>query len=372
MSNTVIILLLGLLIMTLIVLYIIKMRRPNDNSLCSPRIFQFNSTFNNEDKSEDLSPPFSELVKEYNIDKVDQFKDANLIFFTDYTLYDQNFSKIKYKDSCNYKIFAIHGVDLLANKKILSEKLRGTQYVPISYSLDVPSDIEKLKANHNESNMYILKKNVQRQEGMKITKDIDFITTQALKEGFIVCQELLQDPMLVNKRKINLRIYLLIILKRNLCDFYIYNNGFIYYTPKYFEKGNMDKDVNITTGYIDRKVYDENPLTIQDLFKHIGPEKSKKLKANMEKCFHKIHDIYKEDLIKLNKKTPGLKYVIMGCDIAPNENLDIMIHEVNKGPDLSYKDERDKEVKYNLVKDTFNLLGVIKEGDYTNFVEINN
>jgi hypothetical protein len=347
-----------------------KMRKTTDLQNCVPRIFQFNSTFDNTEKTETPGPPFAELIEEYNIKITDKFQDANTILFTDYTLYDQNFEKIKYKDKCNYKVFAIHGIDLLANKKILSEKLRSTKYVPISYSLDSPGDIEDFKKNHKPGNTYILKKNLQRQEGMSITDDVDFIVKSALKEGYIVCQELLQNPLLVNRRKINLRIYLIVVITRNVCDFYIYNNGFIYYTPKYFEKNNWDKDVNITTGYIDRKVYETNPLTLQDLYGYLGKEKSTILNKNIIKCFQSIHEIYKKELVTLNKQTPGIKFVIMGCDIAPDENLDVKIHEINKGPDLSYKDERDKQVKYNLTKDTFGLIGVIKDCNFDNFIEI--
>lgn len=347
-----------------------KQRKVADAKNCVPTIFQFNASFDNTEQTEKPGLPFSELMEQYHIKLTDKFEDANTILFTDYTLYDQNFGKIKYQDRCNYKVFAIHGIDLLANKKILAEKLRGTKYVPTSYSLDNPDDIEQLKRDHKPQNTYILKKNVQRQEGMKITDDLNFIVNDALKEGFIVCQELLQNPLIVNKRKINLRVYLIVVLTRNVCDFYIYNNGFIYYTPKYFEKNNSDKDVNITTGYIDRSVYAENPLTIQDLYNHLGKTQSQKLHSNIVKCFEKIHSIYKKELVTLNKQTPGIKFVIMGCDIAPDENLDVKIHEINKGPDLSYKDERDKQVKYTLTRDTFGLLGIVKDVNYENFIEI--
>lgn len=361
-----------LLVILFVVLYIMKQRKVVDVENCVPRIFQFNSTFDNTDKTESPGIPFSELMQTHDIKLTDKFEDANTILFTDYTMYDQNFAKIKYKEKCNYKVFAIHGIDLLANKKILSEKLRDTKYVPLSFSLDNPNDIRKLEEFHKPGNIYIIKKNVQRQEGMKITGDISYIANEALKEGFIVCQELLQNPLIVNKRKINLRIYLIVVITRNVCDFYIYNNGFIYYTPKYFETNSMDKDVNITTGYIDRKVYETNPLTLQDLFANLGKDKSHKLCDNIVKCFESIHSIYKKELVALNKQTPGIKFVIMGCDIAPDENLDVKIHEINKGPDLSYKDDRDKQVKYNLTRDTFGMLGVIKEADVdlNNFIEI--
>ena len=50
----------------------------------------------------------------------------------------------------------------------------------------------------------------------------------------------------------------------------------MYYTPELFEKGNPSFKKNITTGYIDRKVYDENPLTHEDFKKYLD-DSSRKL-----------------------------------------------------------------------------------------------
>ena len=49
-----------------------------------------------------------------------------------------------------------------------------------------------------------MKKNVQRQEGIRITKDFDQLLN-GIKDEYIIVQELLQNPFLVNGRKINLR-----------------------------------------------------------------------------------------------------------------------------------------------------------------------
>ena len=38
----------------------------------------------------------------------------------------------------------------------------------------------------------------------------------------------------------------------------------MYYTPELFEKNSSDLKKNITTGYIDRQIYIDNPLTHMD------------------------------------------------------------------------------------------------------------
>jgi hypothetical protein len=225
--------------------------------------------------------------------------------------------------------------------------------------------------NLQKDTIYILKKNIQRQEGILITKDIDYIKDKAYKDGYIVCQELLQDPFLVNKRKINMRVYLLIVINKSDIDMYIYNDGFMYYTPKFFEKNNLEKDVNVTTGYIDRQVYVDNPLTHHDLYKFLGNEKSNLLKTNMVTMFKEFKNVYTSELLELNKNSKNKRFNIFGVDIAPDENLDVKTIELNKSPDLSYKDERDGAVKLNMVKNMLSLVGILQKDNVSqNFIKI--
>jgi hypothetical protein len=56
------------------------------------------------------------------------------------------------------------------------------------------------------------------------------------KKGFVVAQEMLQDPLLVDGRKTNCRIYLLVVCRNGKKSGYMYDNGYMYYTPKAFVK----------------------------------------------------------------------------------------------------------------------------------------
>lgn len=369
-----IILSLILVFLIVIVLALKKYRKREEHDMmCLPKFFQFNEKFDNYLKSDPMRVPFSDIAKDFDIPLVDSFFEANVIMFSDYTLYDQNFDKIPYKEKCNYKIFAINGIDLLANKKLLAERLENSGLIPKSFPLDNEEYKQELKNAHNENSIYIIKKNIQRQEGNLITKDINYILEKAWDDNYVVAQELLQNPLIVNKRKINMRIYLLIVIKNNLCDWYIYNNGFIYYTPQYFEKGSTEKDANITTGFIDRKVYETNPLTIKDLYNHLGKKDGDKLQKNIENAFYKLRQKYKNDFVQLNKNTPGLKFCIYGIDIAPDEDLNVLIIEANKGCSLDYKSKKDGQVKYNMVRDAFGLVGILpfkNEVEEDNFIQI--
>ena len=108
--------------------------------------------------------------------------------------------------------------------------------------------------------------------------------------------QFLENPFIISGRKVNLRYYLLITCYKGQIKGYLYKDGFVYYTPKFFKKNSMDFKETITTGYIDRKVYDENPLTTQDFRNHLGPIKAKKfdedvrvkMKGIMQALSHEI------------------------------------------------------------------------------------
>ena len=153
----IIIIFLLIMVFLIVVVFCLKKYKKNiDRELmCVPKIFQFNERFDNYNKSDKMRVPFSEVAKDYQISLVNNFYEANVIIFSDYTLYDQNFDKIRYKERCNYKIFAINGIDLLANKKLLAERLEGSGLIPKSFPLDTFESKKELLTHHREGNIYI-------------------------------------------------------------------------------------------------------------------------------------------------------------------------------------------------------------------------
>jgi len=220
----------------------------------------------------------------------------------------------------------------------------------------------------------ICKKNIQRQQGLHIVKNIQELPKGYYKQ-YAICQELLMNPFLVAGHKINIRIYLLIFVnqKHNRIEGYINNEGFIYYAPKKFTKKKLDKEYHITTGYIDRKIYKNNPLSLGDLYIHIekkyGKEKLTFFKTNVKQLFstvmHTVNPMLQKN--ELEEDDSPNRFIIMGCDIAPDIDLEVKLMEINKGPDLNAKDRRDGVIKYNVVKDALAICGILnhKPNTYT-------
>lgn len=160
----------------------------------------------------------------------------------------------------------------------------------------------------------------------------------------------------------------------------------MYYTADFFEKGSTSIKKNITTGYIDRKVYEENPLTHSDFKKYLDSNRilsnyEQKVKYDDNKLssvvFNNIYNLITDifsvyfDKVGINKKLyNNKKFQLFGCDIAIDETLNAKIMEINKGPDLGAKDKRDSELKHNLVRDIFKTVGLIDNDDTNGFIKL--
>ena len=65
----------------------------------------------------------------------------------------------------------------------------------------------------------------------------------------------------------------------------------------------------------------------------------------------------------------GLSFQLFGCDVAPDKDLDCKLIEINKGPDMGFKDGRDGNLKKSVMVSIFNLLDIdddMKDNKYDN------
>jgi hypothetical protein len=332
--------------------------------------------------------PFTELAKIYPswIGPATSYQEANFIMFETLNKIDILMQKIVFPVATKY-IFGLRGSDLIASKSLLAMTLKRAGHgslMPRTYVTEGGSDKAAFLKdfgtgnNNNNNDLYILKKNVQRQEGFVITGDKSvLIDAFEPNSGFVVCQELLQDPLVITgldgvARKINLRVYILIIVDENVnanasasnASIYMYDDGFVYYTADAWKPGSSDPGPNITTGYVDRQVYVDNPLTTQDLYAFLAHANAnvnagELLRSNMINALVKLAKTYAPIFWSNNNTYPGKKFLVYGCDVAPSANMDVRIMEVNKGPDLGYKDDRDKALKLGMMQDAMEIVGLL-------------
>jgi hypothetical protein len=307
-----------------------------------------------------------DVFAKYNVLEADVPQDATILFLDKFD-HQNIFPLIRLLDNNKDKyLYTLVSIDYISSKSKLYEMMRNNidektlhEIMPISFLIDDANDVKKLRTYMMEKkdNLIILKKNIQQQKGCKIISNFD---DEKELNNYVIAQELLQNPFLIENRKINIRIYLLInVTANNAMSVFMYNDGFMYYTPGEYKANSDCPKTNITTGYIDRSVYDRNPLTINDFRKHIGFIKTRVFNQNLMTCFKKVFRALHKPIIEIESSFPINKCVVMGADVAVDADLGIKLMEINKGPDLRYKDDRDGDVKFNMVRDTFYELGLI-------------
>jgi len=316
--------------------------------------------------------PFVSIFKEHGIIPGETVESSNIIFFHLITDYRNKYIFLNTIQKHLY-IYSLLSVDLLASKSSMYELLvlKNPMHVvkkltPKTFLLNNEKRFKNFESSFDSKKIYILKNNYQKQKGCIITNDIKYIAENY--HNYVVIQELLQNPYTLNGHKINIRLYLLFTVKQTSLQAYLFKDGFIYYTPEKFEKHSLSHAKNITTGYIDREIYRDNPLTYRDFLATLSNIEQSIVQKNIFDLFSVICNSFKATILKYDNNH-HTKFLIFGCDVAIDNKLRCKIMEMNKGPDLSYKDTYDSVVKFQLVKSTAGVLKIIQYSD-ENFIRL--
>ena len=92
----------------------------------------------------------------------------------------------------------------------------------------------------------------------------------------------------------------------------------------------------------------------------------------------KIYDVLIKSLLSIEEVTKneikksnigrGNCYELFGYDILLDNYLNPWLLEINLSPSLAFESPLDLKIKGNLIKDTFNLVGLVKP-EYRNFYQ---
>lgn len=300
-------------------------------------------------------PVFKMALNTLDSELVNDSRQANLIFLERFNSHRYLLEHPICKDAKLYSLISVDYIACKASLYVLAAQDRATaKYFPMTFVLSDDRHLKMLKEYvETHKHPVILKSNVQQQMGCKIVSDLDEIEL----ENFVVAQELLTRPFLVFGKKINLRIYLLISCDEDLIfKVHTYDDGFVYYAPMKYVHSSTDFNRNITTGLLPREFYKAHPETLRDLEKVIRRTEINVLKKNIKRCFRTVFSAIKDDLLQIESSYSIDKFVLMGADVAVDDHLNVKIMEINKGPDLSFKGEKDKELKVNMVREMFRFI----------------
>jgi hypothetical protein len=268
------------------------------------------------------------------------------------------------------KIFGIDGCDRIVSKNSLWNILLGeygfekaSEIMPSTYDLNKHEQMVQFEKDYKKGNIYILKRNVQRKKGIKLSDDY-FTITNAKYHNYKLVQEFKQS-YLVNNRKLNIRVYMLIVAQNDSIEVYIHKLNKILYASKKTSKNKLDFDSNITNSYnVERDIYKTHPYNVQEL------EELTNNISIQKQINEKMRLLSRAIVLPLNK-IPGIKknkkFQLFGVDILYDTQGNSYILEINKGPDMIPKDERDKQMKTKVISDSLSKLDLIPDDNYNGF-----
>lgn len=178
-----------------------------------------------------------------------------------------------------------------------------------------------------------------------------------------VCQRYVDDPYLVDDRKFDMRIYVLVLSYQPL-KVYLYREGFARFTNTPYSTAKSDLKnpyVHLTNHAIQKRDVDYDPsvddlkMPIQDLYTHM---RSTHGQDAADRCFAGMHGVIINALRSVSQVMINDKhcYELYGYDIMIDAELRPWLIEVNASPSMSSDSQSDADLKAALLDDTFTCL----------------
>ena len=269
-------------------------------------------------------------------------------------------------------------------------------FVPDTYIL--PNDAETFENIYkkNKRALWIVKPvNMSRGRGVHLLKDQDELKNLIKKsydENEIpdLLSRYLDKPHIINNKKYDLRIYVLVTSFSPL-RFYIYYNGLVRFATEDYQKGNFDNvyihitNYSINKNNLNYKSNQRNNKEIEELEEENKNEEKednsskwslveyinyfKKIGKNdiIDNIWKQIEDIITKSLItvandnwkEISSNKINSLFELYGYDILIDESFKAWLLEVNVNPSLHCSSPLDLSIKTELVTDIFNIVGIL-------------
>lgn len=273
-------------------------------------------------------------------------------------------------------------------------------FVPSTYI--IPSDGKNFEFNFkkNRKAIWIVKPvNMSRGRGVHILKgesEFRFLLKKSINLNIsqFLISRYIDNPHLINKKKYDLRIYVLITSFSPL-RIYLYNNGLVRFATEDYKKGDFDNIfIHLTNYSINKNNLKYKPNQNLDFSKNINEDENNDLnddnevdddsskwslieyrhffqkmekKQVMDSIWKQIEDIVIKTVLSVSEdyyqeisinKMNSL-FELYGFDIMIDENFHAWLIEVNVNPSLHCTSPLDVSIKTDLITDIFNIVGII-------------
>ena len=274
---------------------------------------------------------------------------------------NNNNSNIKYINILPYadKLISKNGLyDLLStyfsnNIDILND------IVPKSYILQ--NDIQKKEFDKNfyknfPNKVYILKKNIDRKEGLKIIKikekeNLIDLYDIYFNNDYKLVQEYINNPYLYNNKIVILRVYLLIVRFKKEIKF-IKQDWIKCLYSKY------DFNLNNHKSMISDSTFNSPnfPKSLNELFLINYPNYNKIIKQ-IDNIFLRVKEASNNLFTDNNILSESVLFQLFGCDFVIDEHSNVKLLEINKNPNLVNNFNKEEEnIKKNMISDMYNYI----------------
>ena len=304
--------------------------------------------------SEGIFIPDNTTYNELYIQKLNNIDKNNNIYTKNY----EAISILPYSD----KLVSKNGLYNLLKSKL--DKISFNKFIPKTFDLHNYFDKKEFNnyifnyfKKYNKPKIFYLKKNVENKNGIEIFNLKNKNSLMELygyfyQNNYKIIQELVENPLLYNKRLVILRIYIFIYKYNNDLNYYRYNWG------KYLYPIN-DYDIEDNKSLISKSVEKlniDNPMDI-DLKEELN------ITQNIDICLKLLKEasmeMYMDNNILKNKKLFqhfGLDFILTNnnCEIIPK------LLEINKNPILTnyYIKNKKKEInkKKLMIKEMYSIV----------------
>ena len=273
-------------------------------------------------------------------------------------------------------------------------------FVPSTYI--IPSDGKNFEFDFKKYRkaIWIVKPvNMSRGRGVHILKgesEFRFLLKKSINLNIsqFLISRYIDNPHLINKKKYDLRIYVLITSFSPL-RIYLYNNGLVRFATEDYKKGDFDNVfIHLTNYSINKNNLKYKPNQNLDFSKNINEDENNDLnddnevdddsskwslieyrhffqkmekKQVMDSIWKQIEDIVIKTVLSVSEdyyqeisinKMNSL-FELYGFDIMIDENFRAWLIEVNVNPSLHCTSPLDISIKTDLITDIFNIVGII-------------
>ena len=264
-------------------------------------------------------------------------------------------------------VFGITSCDNIVSKPKLWSILEQTygrngakKIMPESFIVGNPHDLELFKRQYREGDIYILKNWKQRKLGLKLTKDYDYIV-RCHPNKFQIVQKYLTNPYLIDGRKINFRVYLLIICHNNLSYFFVNRNLKCIYAQQAFDLSDIKtKERHLTSLNLDPRIYETHPFNRDELTRFWGRDKYRLLMRRMYRSLFYLSVAIQPHICLQAKYHSKVSFQLFGLDYFVDDAFHPWLLEINKGPEMSQTYYKEVEVNNKVMYDTYHMLGLAK------------